>query len=423
MKKTKKLLTIIASLMIVAVSFPLINSTNRVEAQGLTCGNFTDNFSTAAQDSFWFGAFGTKEISGGVLTVTSTDIGGAQYGAATFNYPASGGMYDPKPLVGSWVLNIDLANLINLTNDVDGYSAYGGFDLFFEGTNNEVSSAYGLYVQDFEDGNDAKIFSNYLINGVIETKGSLAIHEYLDGDTITLNVSKVGNNVEMAYIVGDVRTIVATYTDVVGDPYFRITNYGVSTDNAEVIMSVDNISVICVGGGSGPDLEVPMLANVARFFNIRIGSAHFYSIDPVETQFVYDNSLPGGLWPGVFELEEPTFAAYTYPDETAPCINGAKPVKRYLNTSTGDTHFYAIDPAEINAVETTYADTFDSEGVAFCAYDTQVEGTIPVYRWQNTILGSTHFYSAKQSEIDYVNNELQSIFKPEGIAFYAMPTN
>lgn len=167
------------------------------------------------------------------------------------------------------------------------------------------------------------------------------------------------------------------------------------------------------------DTENPY--NVERFFNKRIGSAHFYSIDPEETKFVEDNSKAGGLWPNAFSKEKPTFAAFRYDYNTDYCKVGTSPVYRFLNKVTGDTHFYAAEKYEMDVITKNYSDVFKNEGISFCVYLGDAEGRVPVYRWQNKILGSTHFYSADPEEKDYVDTNLTDTFKFEKTSFYAMP--
>ena len=63
-------------------------------------------------------------------------------------------------------------------------------------------------------------------------------------------------------------------------------------------------------------------------------------------------------------------------------------------------------------------DNFSFEGEAFSAYATEVEGSIPVYRFFNSTTGS-HFYTPSVTERDAVS-ELPD-YQPEGVAYYALP--
>lgn len=157
---------------------------------------------------------------------------------------------------------------------------------------------------------------------------------------------------------------------------------------------------------------------VYRFYNLRTRNTHFYTIDLDTAEYVYNQSLPTGQWPGVFTQETPTFKAI-YKDNDS-CLEGS-PVYRYRNINEGDTHFYTIKQNEIDVVESTYSNIFEKEELAFCAYETAQSGTIPVYRWMNKITGATHFYTADLDEKSYVDNSLNDTFSYEGIAFYALP--
>jgi hypothetical protein len=55
------------------------------------------------------------------------------------------------------------------------------------------------------------------------------------------------------------------------------------------------------------------------------------------------------------------------------------------------------------------------------AYETQVDGSIPIYRFFNPITGA-HFYTPSTTERDNVENNL-SDFQSEGIAYYALPSD
>ena len=64
-------------------------------------------------------------------------------------------------------------------------------------------------------------------------------------------------------------------------------------------------------------------------------------------------------------------------------------------------------------------DSFSFEGEVFFAYETEVEGSIPIYRFFNTTTGA-HFYTPSTTERDNVTENLPD-FQSEGIAYYALP--
>lgn len=66
-------------------------------------------------------------------------------------------------------------------------------------------------------------------------------------------------------------------------------------------------------------------------------------------------------------------------------------------------------------------DNFTPEGEAFSAYASEVEGSIPIYRFFNISTGA-HFYTPTASERDAVEDTLPD-FISEGIAYYALPTD
>jgi lysophospholipase L1-like esterase len=150
---------------------------------------------------------------------------------------------------------------------------------------------------------------------------------------------------------------------------------------------------------------------VYRFFNIPVGSAHFYTINEDEKNAVLD------LYSDVFNLESVAWYAHLNElDEPE-----AKPVYRFLNLALGSVHFYTISEEEKNTVITNYPNIFEYEGIAYYAYapGDQPIGAYPVYRFLNLNLGSTHFYTISEEEKNAVITNYPDIFKYEGIAFYA----
>ena len=88
---------------------------------------------------------------------------------------------------------------------------------------------------------------------------------------------------------------------------------------------------------------------------------------------------------------------------------------RFFNQDTG-VHLYTT--SEIERETVTELDNYSFEGEVFSAYNTEVEGAIPVYRFFNLDTGA-HFYTPSVTERDAVN-EL-SDYQSEGVAYYALP--
>ena len=102
---------------------------------------------------------------------------------------------------------------------------------------------------------------------------------------------------------------------------------------------------------------------------------------------------------------------------TGSPLEGAKPVHRFLNRSTG-AHLYTISEREKNYIADNLSN-YSYENVAYYAYETQQAGTIELYRFYN-LNDDLHVYTTSTSERDsMLDNE--SIFRPEGnngVAFY-----
>ena len=79
-------------------------------------------------------------------------------------------------------------------------------------------------------------------------------------------------------------------------------------------------------------------------------------------------------------------------------------------------HLYTINETEKDAVEQLA--NFSFEGEVFDAYETEVDGSIPIYRFFNSTTGA-HFYTPSATERDAVL-ELPD-YQSEGVAYYALP--
>ena len=145
--------------------------------------------------------------------------------------------------------------------------------------------------------------------------------------------------------------------------------------------------------------------SIYRFYNSSLGT-HFYTSDRFERDYVYDHlddyAYEGKSYTGVDSLFEVGLVT------TA--------VHRYFNKDAG-THLYTIDSNERNFVEQEL-NHFNYEGEVFFAYQSEVEGSIPIYRFYNSTTGA-HFYTPSAVEKDFVANELTN-FQSEGIAYYAL---
>ncbi|MGD1917977.1 MAG: hypothetical protein ACFCAD_03285 [Pleurocapsa sp.] len=64
------------------------------------------------------------------------------------------------------------------------------------------------------------------------------------------------------------------------------------------------------------------------------------------------------------------------------------------------------------------------EGTPYYGYDTQIEGTIPLYRFYNAGLDA-HFYTPSAEERDFLieSPDYQSEGGDDGIAFYVEPAD
>ncbi|MEM7590295.1 MAG: Calx-beta domain-containing protein [Cyanobacteria bacterium P01_A01_bin.83] len=143
---------------------------------------------------------------------------------------------------------------------------------------------------------------------------------------------------------------------------------------------------------------------VFRFFDSASG-AYFYTASQTERDFVDDNLTN-------FVQEESSFASVD-PDSSDQEIE----IFRFFNSTTGG-YLYTGDDNERDFIESNSPE-FAFEGVAFAAFETEIDDSIPVYRFFETNAG-VHFYTADEAEKTFIEDNLSN-FDLEGIAFYALP--
>lgn len=148
------------------------------------------------------------------------------------------------------------------------------------------------------------------------------------------------------------------------------------------------------------DLEEPQRGDsVFRFFDSTSG-IHLYSAAPQEYE------------PLLNEQGNFTFEAESY--VSVDPLSGGSEVSRFRNTTTG-AYLYTIFETEKDFI-TNSLDDYVLEGSQFNAFETEVAGTIPIYRFYEPTVG-THFFTENIDEKMFLENNLAYDF--EGIAYYA----
>lgn len=163
-----------------------------------------------------------------------------------------------------------------------------------------------------------------------------------------------------------------------------------------------------------------------RFYNTISGN-HFYTASESEKSALINNPQWGYSYEGVMvyvyanQVNGTTnvyrfYSAatddhfYTASEEEKNSIS-LSPVYRFVNASSGD-HFYTTSESEKAIISNTSQSGYLFEGIAFYAYTTQVNGSVPVYRSVSSATGD-HFYTTSSTEKDAAG------YAYEGIAFYA----
>ena len=121
---------------------------------------------------------------------------------------------------------------------------------------------------------------------------------------------------------------------------------------------------------------------------------------------------PRGLVPVATELSAEL-------QDAAADSSGVVPIFRFYSPVLLG-HFYTADPAERDRVITRLAGIWDYEGVAYSAFNRQVPGTVPLYRFWSDAYGG-HFYTADSGERDTVLSRWSDTWSYEGVAYYVYP--
>lgn len=145
---------------------------------------------------------------------------------------------------------------------------------------------------------------------------------------------------------------------------------------------------------------------VYRYYNSTNGD-HFYTTDNISvyTGYTYES-----------------IAFYAYDSQVAK-PDGTASVYRFYNSSTGD-HFYTDSENEKDSLINNPQWGYAYEGIAFFANSTQINGTVPVYRFYNSTTGD-HFYTALESERDSITlSPVYRFYNPKtGDHFYTASDN
>ena len=257
---------------------------------------------------------------------------------------------------------------------------------------------------------------------VSEPAGTFVIDETGSNDVLNLNSDREGGTLELVLadfepgvagvkksgtdLIIDINQdgIIDTDTDLTIGDYF--------SDDGEARPS----TIEQVGNLASEDIidyfntpEITDNSNVFRFFN---EDEDYYRYTTSESERDDLRSDDDFRFSGTVFFSAPE-------DDSLDELTGAKPVYSFNNDDTG-ADFLTISEFERDVILQDHGN-LEFGGVAFYAYQTQVEGTQPIYRLLNTENG-THFYT---SSVNERNNLVEDDdFAPEGlpgtdgVAFY-----
>jgi alpha-tubulin suppressor-like RCC1 family protein len=179
---------------------------------------------------------------------------------------------------------------------------------------------------------------------------------------------------------------------------------GGGSDGQEIVSGDAYLDTFVMDSG-GP-VTVPALSPVYRFW-APAQSAHFYTIDPNEKDYLIKVYASIWIYEGIAFRAAPTQSAA-----------GLAPVYRFWSP-VGLGHFYTIDPVEKQMLIDNYPTVWTFEKIAFYAYPpgSQPPQSKPVYRFWQPKEG-THFYTINAAEKDFLLQNYPAVFTAEGVAFY-----
>ena len=137
---------------------------------------------------------------------------------------------------------------------------------------------------------------------------------------------------------------------------------------------------------------------------------HFYTANQTERDLLLHE------YSDVWTDEGTAYGAHLAADDA-----NMVPVYRFWSPPL-TSHFYTASETEREFVQTDLSDFWTYEGIAFYVYPagSQPPGTVAVHRSWSDLLGS-HFYTADDFESFAVTNYWSSVWTDEGIAWYAEP--
>jgi hypothetical protein len=100
---------------------------------------------------------------------------------------------------------------------------------------------------------------------------------------------------------------------------------------------------------------------------------------------------------------------------------GATAVYRFWSPKFNG-HFFTTSVSERNDVITRYPGIWNYEGVKYGAYTSQVNGTVPLYRFWSPVYNG-HFFTTDAAERDQVLARYPNVWSYEGVAYYVYPND
>lgn len=163
---------------------------------------------------------------------------------------------------------------------------------------------------------------------------------------------------------------------------------------------------------SGPAVDMGAyefrgLGPVYRFWS-PVNGRHFYTIQGTERDALIRD------FPHFWTLEDVAYYAFS-----EPVLESLLPVYRFWSARM-ETHFWTISEQERLALMRDSPDVWTFEGIAFYAYpqNDRPLGAVPVYQFRSRQFGD-HFYTANETEKDFLIESYGNAWEFEGVAWYA----
>ena len=291
---------------------------------------------------------------------------------------------------------------ISTVNTAAGGGAYVG---------NSPSSSANFVNNIFANNNNYQIFEGaqrgYFTNNLITNSGKGLYFNWSSGSITSATTMDASSNVNSTGTISSDPQFNDPNTNdysVLPSSPARDTGYALTDITSDIRRAIRPTASAYDRGAYEYTTETVFKAPVYRFWSSE-NSGHFYTNSLSERNTALQ-TYPIQGW----QYESEAYDAFTTQ------VSGTVPVYRFWS-SENRGHFYTIDENEKNYVIANYTDSqWHYEGIAYYVFDLASPQGTTVYRFWSAA-SRHHFYTADQSERDYVIATMPNYWLYEGPAF------